>query len=252
MNSHDFFFNNFTDPQTNMMWKEKFNNKTGIYVIEQPLIKYKNQRVFKVGMADSAGLTRRLADYNTAYGPEPFVIHVLWAIPKVINSISRLQYNVEQHLHKSLIESQKQVSQRAKEWFIDLPLILAYIYKIKNAFEERLMVDNKKSEWYFKDFTKIKVRLSRAIKLSNPENILIKTPKGYSDIFVIDRNNVRRKADKERRYLSNEIYINDRRATIGLYNEYQDMYEIKFDVPQKGDKRYISEEKILKYKPTYK
>lgn len=251
MNSHDFFFNNFKD-KDGMILKEKFNNKTGIYVIEQPLIKFENQRVFKVGMADSAGLTRRLADYNTAYGPASFVIHLLWAIPKVINSISRLNYNVEQHIHKSLIESKKQVSSKAKEWFVDLPLILAYIYKIKNTFEERLQIDGKKSQWYFEDFTNTRVRLTRAIKLSNPENILIKTPKGYSDIFVIDRNDVRRKADKERRYLSNEIYIKDRRATIGLYNEYRKMYQIKFDIPQKGDEKYMKEAEILKYKPTYK
>ena len=251
MDSHDFFFNNFTD-KNGMILKEKFNNKTGIYVIEQPVIKFQNQRVFKVGMADAAGLTRRLADYTTAYGPQTFVIHLLWAIPKVINGISRLNYNVEQHLHKSLIESNKQAGPRAKEWFVDLSLILAYIYKIKNAFEERLQIDGKKSQWYFEDFTNINVRLKRAIKLSNPENILIKTPKGYSDIFVIDRNDVRREADKERRYLSNEIYIKDRRATIGLYNENRKMYQITFDIPRKGDKKYMDEDEIRKYKPTYK
>lgn len=251
MDSHDFFFNNFTDKH-GMILKEKFNKKTGIYVIEQPVIKFQKERVFKVGMADSAGLTRRLADYTTAYGPQPFVIHLLWAIPKVINGISRLNYNVEQHLHKSLIESKKQVSPRAKEWFVDLPVILEYIYKIKNAFEERLQIDGKKSQWYFDDFTNKRVRWTRANKLSNPENILIKTPKGYSDIFVIDRNDVRREADKERRYLSNEIYIEDRRATIGLYNKYWNMYQITFDIPQEGDQKYMKEEEIRKYKPTYK
>jgi alkyl hydroperoxide reductase subunit AhpC len=251
MDSHNFFFKDFEDEKTKKPWKQIFKNKTGIYVIEQPLIKYKKQRIFKVGMADQAGLTRRLADYTTAYGPASFVIHLLWAIPKVVGAIPRLQYNVEQHIHKSLIASNKRVSDKAKEWFIDLPLILALIYKIKDAFEDELIVDKKKTEWYFKDFTDVNVRLKRAVNLSNPENVLIQTPKGYVDLFVIDRDNVRRKADKKRRYLGNEIYIGTRRIEIGLYNKNKNMYEVKYEIPDKGDEKYMTEAKILRYKKSY-
>jgi len=250
MDSHDFFFNNAKDSKTGLIWKEKFNNKTGIYIVEQPLFKWNGQRVFKVGMADGAGLTRRLADYNTAYAHVSFQIHLLWAIPKVIGSIARLQYNTEQHIHKTLRENGKHYDKHAKEWFVDLGYILAVVYKIKEVFENTFIVDNKKTEWYLKDFSDVKVRMSRAkMKLSNPEDILIKTPKGYSDLFVIDRTNVRRKADLGQRYTANEMYIGDRRAVVGKYNEDKKKWEIIYDVPMSNDKKYFTEKEILKYIP---
>ena len=87
------------------------------------------------------------------------------------------------------------------------------------------------------------------MKLSNPEDILIKTPKGYSDLFVIDRTNVRRKADLGQRYTANELYIGDRRAVAGKYNEDKKKWEIIYDVPMSNDKKYFTEKEILKYIP---
>ena len=43
-------------------------------------------------------------------------------------------------------------------------------------------------------------------------------PKGYSDLFGIDRTNVRRKADLSQRYKANELCIGDRRAIVGKFN----------------------------------
>ena len=40
MDSHDFSFNNAKDSETGLIWKEKINNKTGIYLIERELFKW--------------------------------------------------------------------------------------------------------------------------------------------------------------------------------------------------------------------
>ena len=86
----------------------QYRQKSGIYFLEQPLIKYNGERCFKFGMAEASSkdLSGRLANYKTAYGPANFIIHLLWEIPKIVEGISRLYCNVEQHIHAILIQEQ--------------------------------------------------------------------------------------------------------------------------------------------------
>jgi len=76
--------------------RTQYNQKSGIYVLEQSVIKYNGARCFKIGMAEAStkGLSGRLANYKTAYGPAPFLIHLLWEIPKIVGGISRLYHSI--------------------------------------------------------------------------------------------------------------------------------------------------------------
>ena len=58
----------------------------GLYIIEQPLFRYKGKEVYKVGYARDS-LYKIVRDYKTAYGIIPFKIHLLWVVPSGIVGI---------------------------------------------------------------------------------------------------------------------------------------------------------------------
>ena len=125
MDSNEFF--NKDNPT-----RTQHNQKSGIYVVEQKLIKYEGQRCFKIGMAEAStkGLPGRLANHKTAFCPANFRIHLLWEIPKIVGGISRLYYTVEQHIH-AILRLNSRALPKTNERLIDLNFIISVIQKVK-------------------------------------------------------------------------------------------------------------------------
>jgi hypothetical protein len=241
MDSNKFFYNEY---DTSL--RSQYSQKSGIYVIEQPLIKYNGARCFKIGMAEasSKGLPGRLANYKTAYGPANFRIHLLWEIPKIVGGISRLYYNVEQHIHAILRLNSRAVP-KTNEWFVDLNFIISVIHEVKRIITKSLTV---KMDWRFHDFSDYKaVRISDR-RMGNVYEILKQTPKGYSDIFVKDRSNIRREVDKNQRYLAREIITPNGKAWIESYNKDKNKWFVRYEsLDHSRVEKYLTEEQIEKY-----
>ena len=129
--------------------------------------------------ASTKGLSGRLANYKTAYGPAPFLIHLSWEIPKIVGGISRLYYNVEQHIHAILRLNSRAVP-KTNEWFVDLNFIISVIQEVKRIITKSLTV---KMDWRLYDFTDYKpIKISER-RMGNVYEILKQTPKGYLDFL---------------------------------------------------------------------
>ena len=121
MNSKDFFI----DEKINSKWK----NKSGIYVIECPVLsKEYGKQMAKVGYATHS-LYTRVADYRTAYSVIPFKIHCLYHIPEKVK-YKRVQYAriSENILHKTL---EKERVLGTNEWFIDFKKIMSCVNQLR-------------------------------------------------------------------------------------------------------------------------
>jgi hypothetical protein len=116
----------FEDTEIN----SKFKDKSGIYVIEQPLFSRSlGYAVFKIGYAKNS-LYTRMSDFRTAYGLIPFKIHVLYALP---NGLHARRVNFA-HLQERLIqETLKKIGKYTDvgEWYFDLDTILKVIQAIR-------------------------------------------------------------------------------------------------------------------------
>jgi len=226
--------------------REQYKQKSGIYVLEQPVIKYNGARCFKVGMAEAStkGLSGRIANYRTAYGPAPFVIHLLWEIPKIVGGISRLYYNVEQHIH-AILRLNSRAVQGTNEWFVDLNFIISIIQEVKRIINKSLSV---KMDWRFHDFSNYKPLKISERRMGNVYEILKQTPKGYSDIFVKDRSNIRREVDKNQRYLSREIITPNGKAWVEGYDKEKNKWYVRYESSDHSRvEKYLTEEQIEKY-----
>ena len=239
MDSRDFF-------KKDDIIREQYKQKSGIYVLEQTVIKYNGARCFKIGMAEasSKGLSGRIANYKTAYGPARFSIHLLWEIPKIVGGISRLYYNVEQHIHAILRLNSRAVPE-TNEWFVDLNFIISVIHEVKRIITKSLTL---KMDWRFNDFSKYKpVRISER-RMGNVYEILKQTPKGYSDIFVKDRSNIRREVDKNQRYLAREIITPNGKGWVESYNKDKNKWFVRYEsLDHPRVEKYLTEEQIEKY-----
>jgi hypothetical protein len=136
----EYFFNNFRDLRI-----------PGLYIIEQPLFRYKGKEVYKVGYARDS-LYKRVRDYKTAYGIIPFKIHLLWGVPSgIVGSRALLTLLTETLIHKSLRNELVMVDEEgemAGEWFFDLPKIIITFNYLKEKYKEKYGND-KVSSWFW-------------------------------------------------------------------------------------------------------
>ena len=118
MNSEEFFKSQ----------KNRWEGKSGIYVISQPLIKSNGQDIYKVGFAKDS-LYTRIRNYKTAYGPAPFLVHIVYQIPQgVMGQKGEFARHSEGRLHKTLQKvgncaMEEEVGDKKKmlgEWFYNL------------------------------------------------------------------------------------------------------------------------------------
>jgi hypothetical protein len=127
MNSEDWF------KQEGSKWKDK----SGIYVIEQPLFSLKlGFPVYKIGYARHS-LYTRVRDYKTAYGLIPFKIFCVYHIPAGVKG-RRVNFDnlCERIIHATL----KKYSEWSGEgeWFKNIQLIMNVVYELKKQNEEQI------------------------------------------------------------------------------------------------------------------
>lgn len=116
----------FKDSNINSIYK----NKSGLYVIEQPLFSKEHKKpIFKIGYARHS-LYTRIADYRTHYGLIPFKIHLLYCVPMGVRG-KRVNYA---HLQERVIqETLKDMNKYTGtgEWFYDLDSIMDVINTLR-------------------------------------------------------------------------------------------------------------------------
>jgi len=115
MNSFEFFNND----DFNKRWK----NKSGIYILENPLFTvYTKYPVYKIGFAKDS-LYTRISNYKTAYGLVPFKIHLLYEVPQGIRNMRPNYANLTERV---LQETATRYGLWAGigEWFKELPLLM--------------------------------------------------------------------------------------------------------------------------------
>eukprot|EP00961_Rhodomonas_salina_P127602 1720563-Rhodomonas_salina.2 len=138
MNSTDFF----------TYHSEKWNNKTGIYVLEQEVLsKHLGSKVYKIGYARDS-LTKRLQDYCLAYtSMVPFKIILLYEVPeKTRGQHANFPLLTEQHVLKTLKEDFPKSWTNFSEWYYDLPNIINVISSVRT---EHLETIPKAKEWVY-------------------------------------------------------------------------------------------------------
>jgi hypothetical protein len=123
--------------------------KPGLYVIEQPLFQKNGKHIYKIGYARD-NLYKRVRDYKTAYGPVPFIIHVLWAVPeKVYHERANFAHLTEARLHKSLARECAMKDEDFKqngEWFYDIKRIVSTVKNLQEEYKYDNVFNN--TEWY--------------------------------------------------------------------------------------------------------
>jgi hypothetical protein len=116
----------FEDKEFNKRWK----GKSGIYIIENPLFtKYVGYPVYKTGYARNS-LYTRIADYRTAYGPVPYKIHAIYAVPEKV--LGR-RVNYANLTERVLQETARKYGEYADvgEWFKNIGLLLNIVFTIR-------------------------------------------------------------------------------------------------------------------------
>ena len=167
----------------------------GIYCLEQPLFRKDGKRIFKIGYARDS-LYKRVRDYKTAFGPVPFIIHLLWAVPeKVVHKRANFALLTETIIHKSLYQECAMKDEDYKqngEWFYEIKKIIA---TIKNIQEGYIYEDVKNADkwlfWINPEYENVATRkTTRAI--ASEKNVSSK----LKDLTVKDRVEFNREATK--------------------------------------------------------
>lgn len=124
-------YKDFFNTELGNMWKKK----SGLYLIEQPLIVGENnKRIFKLGYARHS-LYTRMGDYRLAYGPVSFKIYRLLEVPAgVLNKRSNYHLLSEQRLHATL--KKLEVNTKWNEWYYDLNILLDVFDALIKEFEK--------------------------------------------------------------------------------------------------------------------
>lgn len=123
----------------------KWKNKSGIYVIEQPLFSLKlGFPVYKIGYARHS-LYTRVRDYKTAYGLIPFKIFCTYRIPSGIKG-RRVNFDnlCERRIHATLKKYGEWSGEG--EWFKNIQLIMNIIYTLKKENEDGI---DEAKKWNF-------------------------------------------------------------------------------------------------------
>lgn len=158
MDSFEFF--------ANKDFNSKFKNKSGVYIIEQPIFTINTKvPVFKTGYARNS-LYTRISNYRTAYGLVPFKIHALYLVPeKIIN----FRVNYANLTERVLQETARKYGEYAGigEWFKNLALLLNILLTIR---EKHLKQHKAAGKWEFYTFQKV-IGSVKKIELINENEI---------------------------------------------------------------------------------
>lgn len=186
MDSEEFFYKPEPD---GVKMVTKWFETSGIYVIENPLFKYKGKRIFKIGMSgDGQGIGGRMTNYRTAYGVIPFKIHLLWEVRSVggwgINFVKK----TETAIHNTLIEYDEDLwaGARATEWFCDLSTIMNVILTLRDDYIVDMPAHINVSNW--KLFVHQRLgRIKKGIRTSEREKEILKgiSTNSLTDVKVL-------------------------------------------------------------------
>lgn len=123
----------------------EFKNKSGIYVIEQPLFSDKlGYPIYKIGYAKHS-LYTRISNYRTAYGLIPFKIHALYCVP---NGVRNKQVNYA-HLQERVVQETLQIMgdyTETGEWFKNIENITSVFTSLRAKHLNEIKSRNK---WIF-------------------------------------------------------------------------------------------------------
>jgi hypothetical protein len=186
MNSEYFFKSNIGN---------ELKTQQGIYCLEQPLFRKDGKRIFKIGYARDS-LYKRVRDYKTAFGPVPFIIHLLWAVPeKVVHKRANFALLTETIIHKSLYQECAMKDEDYKqngEWFYEIKKIIATIKNIREGYiYEGAKNADKWLFWINPEYENVATRkTTRAI--ASEKNVSSK----LKDLTVKDRVEFNREATK--------------------------------------------------------
>lgn len=155
----------FKDKDINSIYKDK----SGLYVIEQPLFSRElGYPVYKIGYAKHS-LYTRISHYRTAYGLIPFKIHALYTVPNgVRNKRVNYAYLQERVAQVTLLKLGKWVL--IGEWFKDLDTIMSVLYSMRQKHLEEIKSSIKWNFWTLKSWTLRDNKITK-IKLEPEENI---------------------------------------------------------------------------------
>jgi len=185
MNSEDFFYKIEEDGKKMVT---KWYETSGIYVIENPLFKYKGKRIFKIGMSgDGKGIGGRIGDYRTAYGVIPFKIHLLWEVRHPggwgINFVLKTETAIQNTLKEYDISLWG--GENAKEWFCDLPTIMNVILTLRDDYILHMKTTNV-SNWRLETPVRLG-RWKKGIRTSEREMDILKgvSTNSLTDVKVL-------------------------------------------------------------------
>ena len=186
MDSTDFFYT--PEPDGVKMVKKWFET-SGIYVIENPLFKYKGKRIFKIGMSgDGQGIGGRMTNYRTAYGVIPFKIHLLWEVRHPggwgINFVLKTETAIQNTLKEYDISLWG--GENAKEWFCDLPTIMNVILTLRDDYILDMPAHINVSNWKLETPVRLG-RWKKGIRTSEREMDILKgiSTNSLTDVKVL-------------------------------------------------------------------
>ena len=198
MNSEDFFYK--PEPDGEKMVTKWFET-SGIYVIENPLFKYKGKRIFKIGMSgDGQGIGGRMTNYRTAYGVIPFKIHLLWAVSNPGNYSINFVKKTETAIHNTLIEYDEDLwaGARATEWFCDLSTIMNVILTLRDDYIVDMPAHINVSNW--KLFVHQRLgRIKKGIRTNEREMDILKgiSTNSLTDVKVLTQKEKKKRLRKK-------------------------------------------------------
>lgn len=142
-----------------------FKNKSGLYIIEQPLFsKELGYPVYKVGYA-RISLYTRISNYRTAYGPISFKIHALYNVPNGVHSKRVVYASLQERVLRSTLE--KLGKNVTGEWFKDIEVILNVLLTLRKKHEKEIP---KSKDWVFFTAKRLSFKGNKKINLENEEN----------------------------------------------------------------------------------
>jgi len=186
MDSEDFFYKPEQDGEKMVT---KWFETSGIYVIENPLFKYKGKRIFKIGMSgDGQGIGGRMTNYRTAYGVIPFKIHLLWEVRNPGNYSINFVKKTETAIHNTLIEYDEDLwaGARATEWFCDLSTIMNVILTLRDDYIVDMPAHINVSNWKLLVHQRLG-RIKKGIRTSEREMDILKgiSTNSLTDVKVL-------------------------------------------------------------------
>jgi len=142
-----------------------FKNKSGLYIIEQPLFStHLGYPIYKIGYARNS-LYTRISNYRTAYGPINFKIHALYIVPNGVHSKRVVYASLQERVFRSTLEKLgKNVS---GEWFKDIDVILNVLFTIRKKHLEEIP---KSKNWLIFTAKRLSFKGNKKINLENEEN----------------------------------------------------------------------------------